>query len=74
MIDLCALRLAPSPAAGLIAYSHMRRPGDGLIVFACVLIASTLAARSGLPLQPDAGEPGHPRARRAARRASSPPG
>ena len=50
MIDLCALRLAPSLAAGLIAFSHTRRPGDGLIVFACVLIASTLAGRSGLPL------------------------
>ena len=39
MIDLCALRLAPSLAAGLIAYSHTRRFGDGLIVFICVLRA-----------------------------------
>jgi exopolysaccharide biosynthesis polyprenyl glycosylphosphotransferase len=50
VIDLFALRLAPSLAAGLIAYSHTRRPGDGLIVFVCVLVASTWAARSGLPL------------------------
>ena len=50
MIDLCALRLAPSLAAGLIAFSHTRRIGDGLIVFACVLIAAAGAARSGLPL------------------------
>jgi exopolysaccharide biosynthesis polyprenyl glycosylphosphotransferase len=50
MIDLCALRLAPSLAAGLIAYSHTRRVGDALIVFFCVLGASAAAARSGLPL------------------------
>ena len=40
MIDLLALRLAPSVAAGLIAYSHMGKVGEGLIVFACVLIAT----------------------------------
>ena len=50
MIDLCALRLAPSLAAGLIAFSHTGRPGDGLIVFICVLIAAAGADRSGLPL------------------------
>lgn len=50
MIDLFALRLAPSLAAGLIAFSHTRRVGDGLIVFVCVLIASAAAGRSGLPL------------------------
>ncbi len=50
MIDLCALRLAPSLAAGLIAFSHTRRVGDGVIVFAGVLIAALAAGRSGLPL------------------------
>ncbi len=50
MIDLFALRLAPSLAAGLIAFSHTRRVGDGLIVFFCVLIAALGAGRSGLPL------------------------
>jgi exopolysaccharide biosynthesis polyprenyl glycosylphosphotransferase len=50
MIDLCALRLAPSLAAGLIAFSHTRRLGDALIVFFSVLIVSAVASRSGLPL------------------------
>jgi exopolysaccharide biosynthesis polyprenyl glycosylphosphotransferase len=50
MIDLCALRLAPSLAAGLIAFSHTRRPGDGLIVFFAVFVASAAGGRSGLPL------------------------
>jgi exopolysaccharide biosynthesis polyprenyl glycosylphosphotransferase len=50
LIDLCALRLAPSLVAGLIAFSHTRRVGDGLIVFACVLVAALAAGRSGLPL------------------------
>lgn len=50
MIDLFALRLAPSAAAGLIAYSHVRHVGEGILVFACVLIAATAAGRSGLPL------------------------
>ncbi|HEY8001051.1 MAG: exopolysaccharide biosynthesis polyprenyl glycosylphosphotransferase [Vicinamibacteria bacterium] len=50
MIDLFALRLAPSAAAGLIAYSHMGKLGEGLIVFACVLIATQAIERSQLPL------------------------
>jgi hypothetical protein len=50
MIDLFALRLAPSAAAGLIAYSHMGQLGEGLIVFACVLIATQVIERSELPL------------------------
>jgi exopolysaccharide biosynthesis polyprenyl glycosylphosphotransferase len=50
MIDLFALRLAPSAAAGLIAYSHMGQLGEGLIVFACVLIATQAIERSELPL------------------------
>ena len=50
MIDLIALRLAPSLAAGLIAYSHMGQIGEGLIVFTCVLIATQAIVRSQLPL------------------------
>jgi exopolysaccharide biosynthesis polyprenyl glycosylphosphotransferase len=50
MIDLFALRLAPSAAAGLIAYSHMGQLGEGLIVFACVLVATQAIDRSQLPL------------------------
>ena len=50
MINLLALRLAPSIAAGLIATSHMGEIGAGLIVFACVLIATQAIERAGLPL------------------------
>jgi exopolysaccharide biosynthesis polyprenyl glycosylphosphotransferase len=50
MIDLLALRLAPSVAAGLIAYSHMGAIGEGLIVFACVFAATQMIERSQLPL------------------------
>jgi exopolysaccharide biosynthesis polyprenyl glycosylphosphotransferase len=50
MIDLLALRLAPSVAAGLIAYSHMGAVGEGLIVFACVFAATQAIERSELPL------------------------
>jgi len=50
MIDLFALRLAPSLAAGLIAYSHMGQFGEGLIVFVCMLIATQAIERSQLPL------------------------
>ena len=50
MIDLFALRLAPSVAAGLIAYLHMGEIGEPLIVFACVLIATQAVERSQLPL------------------------
>ena len=50
MIDLFALRLAPSVAAGLIAYSHMGELGEALIVFACVLVATQAIERSQLPL------------------------
>ena len=50
MIDLVTLRVAPSAAAGLIAFSHMGQVGEGLIVFACVLIATSMIERSQLPL------------------------
>ena len=49
MIDLVALRLAPSLAAGLIAYSHMGL-GQGLIVFCAVVICTQVIERSQLPL------------------------
>jgi exopolysaccharide biosynthesis polyprenyl glycosylphosphotransferase len=50
MIDVVALRLAPSLAAGLIAYSHTRELGPSLLIFACVLTATQAVVRSGLPL------------------------
>ena len=68
MIDLIALRLAPSLAAGLIAYSHMGQIGEGLIVFTCVLIATQAIVSVAAAAARDAGEPGAPRARGPARR------
>ncbi|MDX6582305.1 MAG: hypothetical protein QOI10_1489 [Solirubrobacterales bacterium] len=50
LIDVFALRLAPSLAAGLIAYSHMGQLGEGLIVFFCVLVATQSIERTELPL------------------------
>jgi exopolysaccharide biosynthesis polyprenyl glycosylphosphotransferase len=50
MINLFALRLAPSLAAGLIAYSHTREPGEGLLVFICVFAATQAIEHSQLPL------------------------
>jgi exopolysaccharide biosynthesis polyprenyl glycosylphosphotransferase len=50
LIDLLALRLAPSAAAGLIAYSHTGQPGESLIVFAAIFATSHLIARSRFPL------------------------
>ena len=50
MIDMIALRVAPSLAAGLIAYSHIREPGEGLLVFICVLAATQAIEHSRLPL------------------------
>ena len=50
IIDGLALRLSPSVAAGLIAYSHLGSIGDALIVFASMLAASQLIVRSHLPL------------------------
>jgi exopolysaccharide biosynthesis polyprenyl glycosylphosphotransferase len=51
IVDLLALRVAPSVAAGLIAYSHMGALGEGLIVFVAVLAASQLIETSSFPLQ-----------------------
>jgi exopolysaccharide biosynthesis polyprenyl glycosylphosphotransferase len=50
LIDRLALRLAPSAAAGLIAYSHMGQIGVGLIVFAAMLAATQLVDSSRFPL------------------------
>jgi exopolysaccharide biosynthesis polyprenyl glycosylphosphotransferase len=50
-LDLISMRLAPAGAAGLIAYSHLGSPGEGLVVFASVLAASQLLTdRAHLPL------------------------
>ncbi len=51
LIDLIALRLAPSAAAGLIAYSHMSEVGTGLIVFFGVLLATHALDRAEMPMQ-----------------------
>ena len=51
LVDQLALRLAPSLAAGLIAFSHMRELGPAVIVFVSVLVAAQLIERSQLPLQ-----------------------
>jgi exopolysaccharide biosynthesis polyprenyl glycosylphosphotransferase len=50
LIDMVALRVAPSLAAGLIAYSHLGGFGDGLIVFACMFAASQLIETPRFPL------------------------
>jgi exopolysaccharide biosynthesis polyprenyl glycosylphosphotransferase len=50
LIDLLALRLAPSSAAGLIAYSHIGNVGEGLIVFVAMLAATQLIDSSRFPL------------------------
>jgi exopolysaccharide biosynthesis polyprenyl glycosylphosphotransferase len=49
LIDFLTLRLAPSAAAALIAYSHMG-VGEGLIVFVCMLVATHAIERQDLPL------------------------
>lgn len=50
MIDWVTLRLAPSLAAGLIAFSHTEQVGMGLIVLVCMLFATMAIERAGLPL------------------------
>jgi exopolysaccharide biosynthesis polyprenyl glycosylphosphotransferase len=50
MINMIALRLAPSLAAGLIAYSHVGQLGPATIVFAGVLVATQAIEHSRLPL------------------------
>ena len=50
-VDVVALRMAPSLAGGLIAYSHMRDVGQAAIVFAAIFVAAQAIERSQMPLQ-----------------------
>jgi exopolysaccharide biosynthesis polyprenyl glycosylphosphotransferase len=50
MIDLVALRLAPSLAAGLIFFSHSGEAGPALVMFASVLLCLQALVHPGLPL------------------------
>jgi exopolysaccharide biosynthesis polyprenyl glycosylphosphotransferase len=50
LVDVAALRVAPSVAAGLIAYSHMGSVGEGLIVFVAVLAAAQLIETARFPV------------------------
>jgi lipopolysaccharide/colanic/teichoic acid biosynthesis glycosyltransferase len=50
LLDLSAYRLAPAAVAGLMASSHLSRAGDGLIVFAAIVLASALLEREHVPL------------------------
>jgi exopolysaccharide biosynthesis polyprenyl glycosylphosphotransferase len=51
IVDLLTLRLAPSVAAGLIAFSHLREVGLALLVFGAVLVAMQAIGWARLPLQ-----------------------
>lgn len=50
IIDLLALCLAPSIAAGLIAYSHLPGVGAALVIFGSILAATHAIGRIRLPL------------------------
>ena len=50
LLDLSAYRLAPAAVAGLMSSSHLTRAGDGLIVFAAIVLASVLLERRHIPL------------------------
>ena len=50
LLDVSAYRLAPAAVAGLMASSHLTRAGDGLIVFAAIILASVLLERDHVPL------------------------
>jgi exopolysaccharide biosynthesis polyprenyl glycosylphosphotransferase len=50
LIDLVALRVAPSLAAGLIAYSHMGDVGKALVVGAAVFAVAQLIVSARFPL------------------------
>jgi lipopolysaccharide/colanic/teichoic acid biosynthesis glycosyltransferase len=50
LLDLSAYRLAPAAVAGLMASGHLSRAGDGLLVFAAIVLASVLLEREQLPL------------------------
>jgi lipopolysaccharide/colanic/teichoic acid biosynthesis glycosyltransferase len=48
--ELFCLRLAPAVTGGVIAYSHLHSEWQGLLVFACMLLAVTLLRRPQYPL------------------------
>jgi lipopolysaccharide/colanic/teichoic acid biosynthesis glycosyltransferase len=48
--EFVCLRLAPAVAGGVIAYSHLRSEWQGLLVFACMLVAVTALRRPRFPL------------------------
>jgi exopolysaccharide biosynthesis polyprenyl glycosylphosphotransferase len=50
LLDVSAYRLAPAAVAGLMASGHLSRAGDGLLVFAAIVLASVLLEREQLPL------------------------
>jgi exopolysaccharide biosynthesis polyprenyl glycosylphosphotransferase len=50
LVDVAALRVAPSVAAGLIAYSHLGSAGQGVIVFVTVLAATQLIETARFPV------------------------
>jgi exopolysaccharide biosynthesis polyprenyl glycosylphosphotransferase len=50
LLEFLTVRLAPSAAAGLIAYSHMSELGEALVVFTCMLVATQAVDTSRLPL------------------------
>lgn len=50
LLDVSAYRLAPAAVAGLMASGHLSRAGDGLIVFAAVVLASVILEREHVPL------------------------
>src|SRR6266545_5880806 len=48
--ELFCLRLAPAITGGVIAYSHLHSEWQGLLVFACMLVAVTALRRPRYPL------------------------
>jgi lipopolysaccharide/colanic/teichoic acid biosynthesis glycosyltransferase len=48
--EFVCLRFAPALTGGLIAYSHLRSEWQGLLVFACMMLAVTLLRRPRYPL------------------------
>ncbi len=50
LLDLSAYRLAPAAVAGIMAAGHLSRAGDGLIVFAAIVLASAVLERDHVPL------------------------
>src|SRR3954452_17072023 len=48
--ELICLRIGPAITGGVIAYSHLHSEWQGLLVFACMLLAVTLLRRPRYPL------------------------